>query len=182
MRARLRSVLVLPLLLAPLLFVGCDEAGGGTTFPVTIDGVQYTFEFTADGTVTATATQNISSDLPQGFGLGDVVSARIVAGSAQVLLVFPVSGVEIDILQDVTLSLTSGSTSTVVASQDDFSSMTGTMSGEADLDVRSVDVTSIVSAGDFGAQLVIDADEGALTPGTTYRLEVRFDLAVEVSE
>lgn len=181
----MRSPRLLALLLAGLVVSsGCDPAGTDTfTFDVT--GTRFTFQF--DGSqvnsggaqISAAEMENLLGEIQdQGFGTADVVSVRLVDGSGQIRILNAPPGTDIDVLDAVSLRLTAGGNAVEVASQDDFGSMTGTMSGEAELDVTGANIASIVTAGDFGATL--DVDAAAAEDGVTYRLEARFDVTVEV--
>ena len=185
MRASLRSVLVLALLLAPLLFSGCDNAAGGNTFTFGVSGVRFDFSFTGNQVMVSTAAitssdmGNVLSDIQaRGFGAADVLAVRLVPDEAQIRIVQAPGGTEIDFLDNVTLRLGSSGSNTVVASQNDFASMTGTMAGEAALDVNSTNIASIATGGNFSAFL--DVLASGANAGSTYEVEVIFDVEVEV--
>ncbi|NNF57622.1 MAG: hypothetical protein HKN04_05210 [Rhodothermaceae bacterium] len=185
MRAQFRSVLVLPLLLAPLLFAGCDEAGGGNTFTFGVSGVRFDFSFTGNQVMSSAAAitspdmGNVLTDIQsRGFGAADVLAVRLVPGEAQIRIVQAPGGTEIDFLDNVTLRLGSAASNTVVASQNDFASMTGTMAGEAELDVNATNIAAIATGGDFSAFL--DVLASGANAGSTYDVEVIFDVEVEV--
>ncbi len=178
-----------PRLLAPLLagllaLSGCDPASPDTfTFGVT--GIRFTFQFDGDevngggAPITAAEMKNLLGEIQdREFSTADVVSIRLRDGSGQIRILNAPPGTDIDFLDAVSLRLTAGGSAVEVASQDDFGSMTGTMSGEAELDVTGADIAPIVAAGDFGAEL--DVAASAAEAGVTYRLETRFDVTVEV--
>lgn len=161
---------------------GCDEATTDT-FPFTVDGLSYTFSFESeqvDGTALTVSAQGSESILDEisaeGFGPDDVVSVQLT--EAQILLLQPING-DIGFLDDVSLRLEGGGESVEVASAEDIDQGT-TMTGEADLDVSNENIADIATAGDMEATLTVSADSDI--PEGTYRLEVRFDVRVEVQD
>jgi hypothetical protein len=172
-----------------LLVGGCDEATTDLfTFPV--NNVTFTFSFRSidldDAGAIEIGSQNTEDVLDairdQGFGPEDVASVELVEGEAQIrFLQTPVPGTNIGVLDDVSvrLGLPGSNESTEVASAEDIEA-SGAMTGEADLEVSSQNVASVLTAGEFDATLDVSVDDPDTLPAGTYLLEVRFDLEVGV--
>lgn len=175
------------LLLLPLALGGCDQVED-SLFSFNVDGLAFTFSF--DGSqVNNGGAQLVASGMvdllaaveQQGFSGADISSVRLESGSAQIRILNAPSGTDIGFLDAVSLRIIPGTATNngvVVATQDDFDSMTGTMSGEAELDVTNDSFGILVPGGPLGATLDVDAT--AAQDGQTYRLETRFDVVVEV--
>lgn len=180
---RLRSLPLLAIASLLFLFAGCDEADTNL-FTFDVSGVTFTFSFTGsqiDGstaTVQAQSSENILSAIrDQGFGPEEVSSVKLKDGTAEIRLLNAPSGATIDVLDDVSVRISSGGASAEVASAENISGGTS-MLNEADLDVSGENIAGLVTAGDIGATLDVSGDAGL--PAGTYRVEVRFDVEVAV--
>lgn len=180
---RTASLRLLPLAAVLLFAGGCDQATDDL-FTFTVDGNRFTFVFQGDdvagteATFTSEEMQNVLDEIrDEGYGPEEVTRVRLVPGEAQIRIVSAPSGVDIGFLDNVSLRLTGGGTSTEVASAEDVETPAGMVS-EVALEVSSANVADIVTAGDFSARLDVSGDPG--TPDGAYRLEVRFDLEVAV--
>lgn len=180
----------LALLLAlPLVLTACDTAdpNGGDSFFLPEQHVEFDFVFEGDDlepevlndVISENAANLIGFIEDRGFTVDDVIGATIQDGTAEFRIAQPPLGAGVDGFDRIEVRLrTEGATTagTPVATGEGFTGSSDT----ADLDIRANDFTTTVQTGAFEAILQVDPSAAILDE--TYRVEVSFDVLIEVQE
>lgn len=176
------------LLALPLLLTACDTADtNGDSFFLPEQRVEFDFVFDGgslepnvlNDVISENAESLISFIENRGFTVDDVIGATIKDGTAEFRIAQPPIGAGVNGFDRIEVRLrTEGATTagTPVATGTGF---TGT-SDTADLDIRANDFTTTIQTGAFEAILQVDPSDAILDEA--YRVEVSFDVLIEVQE
>lgn len=172
----------------PLLLTACDTADpDDDSFFLPEQRVEFDFVFDGgalnpdvlNDVISENAETLVSYIESRGFTVDDVIGATIKDGTAEFRIAQPPFGAGVNGFDRIEVRLrTEGATTagTPVATGAGFTDTSDT----ADLDIRANDFTTTVQTGPFEAILQVDPSDAVLDE--TYRVEVSFDVLIEVQE
>ena len=176
------------LLALPLLLTACDTADpNGDTFFLPEQRVEFDFVFDGgalspdvlNDVISENAVSLVSYVESRGFTVDDVVGATIQDGTAEFRIAQPPIGAGVNGFDRIEVRLrTEGATTagTTVVTGSGFTSTSDT----ADLEIRTADFRTTVQTGPFEGILQVDPSASVLDD--TYRVEVSFDVLIEVRD
>ena len=187
--ALFRRLALLVAVALPFALTSCDstDSGGGgeNTFLLPSQRVEFDFEFDG-GDLDAEVLNDVFSENTvnlidfiedEGFTVDDVVSVTIAGNAAEFRIAQPPFNAGVNGFDEVRVSLRpegASSAGSVVATGSGFNGASDT----ANLDLSTTDFATIVQTGAFEARLQLDPS--ALIQDTDYRIEVSFNVSVEV--